>query len=1550
MGSSSNFQSRLIASIATTLCAASLVLTCTYASTLRATAEESQDWHTLQNAGERSFNTRDYKRAIELFARAITQAQLAKCTPIELAELYDWLADCQSKSGLLEEAKTTQRKAIANAEIAYGANNANIEKFLGRLALVHQDLGEYVEAEQLFNKMLKLHEDSTIDHALQIANIHMFLGELYLRQSKFSKAAVELLRSIPVFEKNGELRKTVRARLDLSTAFLQQAETQQAEEQLAAAMQLVNKLNATDSVLKSDVSASLAEVQIAQGKFQEAEAILKQILETYRRENPPNEQGMANVLNRLGVQYYKRGMVKEARDCLKEAYALLRHLPDDSVAKIVAKSNLDRIENELGEKKGDAVKPLKEHLRKVEQAKGNSDPELIPILLAIGIENSKQKNTLDDAVRALQRALDLVMKAGPESSLFDHLQILSCLGNTYKALGDNEKAIEYLEQALAISNTQKATLSISDHIQRDLGYAYLRSGNDDKAITMLSHAVRSARRSEGDTAGTADDFAALAIALARKKAYGEAAYYLKEAIGIYRKIGSPPNQLGASLVLLSDTFHDAGDFDNARVYATEGLSLVEKTNEADLIQAIKKRLQTIDEDAKKEQSKVLVVAKPDFSRIGFSSTRSSFQGNFPPEMVLGSLQMGIELYLSRKDADMARGLADDAIQVAEKSYGVGDPKVPELIDKIISIYERHGLESTAVLYKERACFLWDAVAEQILRSRSTDPKFCAEWTAKCVKALLSYAKLLARWRHRTEAVSTLDKAILLLRDQSRPSSYADHLQSYVEIGKAYTLVGAYPKATSILESVLKDMERTKAPSQARTQLLSALAMNALAQNDRNAAFQYAERILTEESEASKKDESLRSIGARAEALDIMASVEERRGRLKEAVDYAGQAFELRQKLRQRMNVFRFASLLLAVGDETKALDLMESTMRAVGTHKPEVEPELVLLYSSVLRKRNDPRWHGALDIAGRLFTDRYNLQKHREAREIIKDLTTLAAIHAIKGDKEMASMVSRRAAEDAYKYVRTTFPQLSFGEQCLFAQATMRDVADCMLTINTDDKQIKDFYSLLLSWKGLITSTLRRESVLAQTIPPKAQKTKRSQRTQSTVDKESMTPQELVNRLQKVRADQAAWFQKLKDNSINPKDWTATNVRFTHEKEALQRELTRLTGKSGTFDYADDMTLEEFQKVLKEREAFVDIYRFNNVISGVAQYGAIVVDRSSISYVLLGDALTIEKNIRQLRTAIIECEDDSSQLSAIRDALWKPLSTKLATGTERILISPDGELARLPWSYLVQTADSSQFVSFADSARELVRIRYENLLAKRRRPLLLAAGDIDFKSKEVSALPATAKEVSAIARIASGDRFAVEVLTKDKATPQAILSAAPRATTMHIASHGYFESMSQLPTAWRNVLGVFGVSSTTSDADYARNPLLSSGLILAPPSDKASGKLSAEEIVGSDLSSCDLVTLSACDTGGGEQVTGQGVIGLRSAIMAAGARSVLMSLWKVPDEATALLMTSFYENLWQKRMSKSVALREAQKTVQAKGGMFKRPWYWAAWVLGGDSW
>jgi CHAT domain-containing protein len=132
-------------------------------------------------------------------------------------------------------------------------------------------------------------------------------------------------------------------------------------------------------------------------------------------------------------------------------------------------------------------------------------------------------------------------------------------------------------------------------------------------------------------------------------------------------------------------------------------------------------------------------------------------------------------------------------------------------------------------------------------------------------------------------------------------------------------------------------------------------------------------------------------------------------------------------------------------------------------------------------------------------------------------------------------------------------------------------------------------------------------------------------------------------------------------------------------------------------------------------------------------------------------------------------------------------------------------------------------------------------------------------------------------------------------------------------------------------------------------PWLHSGLLLAPAGEKAPAKintanndatpkdnqsddalddfLSAEEVMSLDLRGTQVVMLSACETGLGSQARGQGVLGLQRAFHAAGAETVIGTLWRVDDAATTLLVEQFYANLWEKGLSRSEALRAAQLFV-----------------------
>ena len=118
-----------------------------------------------------------------------------------------------------------------------------------------------------------------------------------------------------------------------------------------------------------------------------------------------------------------------------------------------------------------------------------------------------------------------------------------------------------------------------------------------------------------------------------------------------------------------------------------------------------------------------------------------------------------------------------------------------------------------------------------------------------------------------------------------------------------------------------------------------------------------------------------------------------------------------------------------------------------------------------------------------------------------------------------------------------------------------------------------------------------------------------------------------------------------------------------------------------------------------------------------------------------------------------------------------------------------------------------------------------------------------------------------------------------------------------------------------------------------------------PPEEAEDGLLTAEDVTGMDLLATEMVVLSACETGLGRVHVGEGVYGLRRAFVLAGAKTLVMSLWKVPDQETQELMEDFYQRLWEGQ-PRAEALREAQLDMKDKHP--DEPLYWGAFICQGD--
>ena len=342
----------------------------------------------------------------------------------------------------------------------------------------------------------------------------------------------------------------------------------------------------------------------------------------------------------------------------------------------------------------------------------------------------------------------------------------------------------------------------------------------------------------------------------------------------------------------------------------------------------------------------------------------------------------------------------------------------------------------------------------------------------------------------------------------------------------------------------------------------------------------------------------------------------------------------------------------------------------------------------------------------------------------------------------------------------------------------------------------------------------------------------------------------------------------------------------------------------------------------------------------------------------------------QIRQDRIELKSGGNELRA---AVFDPL-IEVFGGRRRLFLAPDGDLSRIPFEVL-PTKDGRHLIdeyqiSYLGVGRDVLRF---GAISTGQSSKALVAADPDFdlgldtseeplQSGAIRTCGRQSRDLSYanlhLERLAGtrveGERIAgmmgVQPLFED-AVLESRLKACRSPCVLHIATHGFF-----LPDQIHDSSKAGGMTEGPERflGASAENPLLRSGLALAGantrlkgrtlPPEAEDGLLHAEDISGLDLLNTELAVLSACETGLGEVKVGEGVFGLRRAFMLAGAKTLVMSLWKVPDQQTQELMVDFYRRILDGQ-PRADALREAQLAIKEKD---LDPYYWGAFICQGD--
>lgn len=468
-------------------------------------------------------------------------------------------------------------------------------------------------------------------------------------------------------------------------------------------------------------------------------------------------------------------------------------------------------------------------------------------------------------------------------------------------------------------------------------------------------------------------------------------------------------------------------------------------------------------------------------------------------------------------------------------------------------------------------------------------------------------------------------------------------------------------------------------------------------------------------------------------------------------------------------------------------------------------------------------------------------------------------------------------------------------------------------------------------------------------------------------------------------------------------DYQRKIAELEDEKERLEARLSRMSRPFSLKRRISGADCNQVAEALPPQTALVEFARIETInLSGSgdkelpARYISFVLhagDDDRISMVDLGDAEKIDTLVTRCRKDIAESDSDGKASRELYDLVFKPLLGPLASVRE-IFISPDGALNLIPFEVL-QTPGGRFLIedyafNYLGAGRDILgfdatsngsdkcllmgdpdfdlglnekQAVLRDLDIENDQRILLSQRSADLGQVVFSPLLYAKQELEAICEIMGRGRS--EIYTGKKALEE-ILMNSPGPEIVHLATHGFFLKGQNVSApgsrGWQEVQ----LPSMAGDEVEriqrkinVENPLLRSGILLAGAKRSLltgdtgtnDGIVTAEKILGLNLHGTKMMVLSACDTGLGEIRTGEGVFGLRRAFTQAGAKSLVMSLWKVPDRETKELMVRFYRNIKSGKMNRCQALRQAaldQMDIVKKRHGSPKPRYWGAFVFMGQ--
>ncbi len=715
--------------------------------------------------------------------------------------------------------------------------------------------------------------------------------------------------------------------------------------------------------------------------------------------------------------------------------------------------------------------------------------------------------------------------------------------------------------------------------------------------------------------------------------------------------------------------------------------------------------------------------------------------------------------------------------------------------------------------------------------------------------------------------------------------------------------------------------------------------------------------------AGRLDEVDASSAAKASALQGLADVELARDKPAAAIPLLEQALQL-QEQRTKVGTIHLLQPVRALGQAyelagrfeesekflLRAQGIAERTYGQSGLGVWNVRTDLGRLYRSM------KRYDEAIAIFEKMLVEQEAALPARSPA-LGGTLNHLAETLWAKGGqaRRTVDLASRAAELQEHNIVQVisagTEPQKRAYLQ-RYESGTDRIISYHVGSVPTDVRAARLSLNTILRRKGRVLDAV-------------------SDRLQAVRSRLSPTDAEALDRLREARGQIAALVLRGPDDNLPAPDHAAKLVALDKEVTELEKRLSSLVEVSTETELVE---IGKVQALVPEDAALVEIalYRPFDVhydtfatAFGAPRYVAYVVHaRGEPQMVDLGEAAPIDDAVTALRKALAEPRSNPGTLARRLDELVMAKIRPKLGKSEHVLVSPDGQLNLVPFAamlddknrYLVQSYE----FTYLSSGRDLLRLA-ESSSPMRSPAVLVGAPEFssassgggqasgrrsaEMSSQMFSPLPGTEQEVRAI-----GERLEGAQTWIGSAATESALKGVDSPVLLHVATHGFF--LADQTTATEGTRGVtYNQGGSLSPPPEQENPLIRSGLALTGANVRAApdgedGILTALEVAGLDLSGTELAVLSACETGVGDVANGEGVYGLRRALVIAGARSQVISLWQVDDEASRDLMVRYYKKL-RRGKGRSEALRDTQLRMLGKRET-SHPFYWAAFIPSGD--